>query len=303
MSDSEDERRVKARFDRPVKTFHKRKLTSSRKELPRGDMSIDDVPNPNTSSNSSDEDVEDETYIPSPRTPTHGKGKGLASASGSRAAREEIEEEAAATDDVDGDEEEETFDVEEIIPQAYVHMGTPSFQQSQNSGWRQKISYKGKTEVVREKRKENPILHAREATDYRFHTFFQQDFYESVIISKGKLVTISQWIDWSYMENKHDLIFNDVVTACRAKHLRDVMAFKKNWNNEVIAQFYATLYVEEHGDTSKLHWMTEGQWFEVSYAQFARLLDFGRNDVNRIKIHMALKLDARKIKFMYPKSK
>jgi hypothetical protein len=29
--------------------------------------------------------------------------------------------------------------------------------------------------------------------------------------------------------------------------LRDVMAFQKNWNNEIIAQFYATLYVEEWG--------------------------------------------------------
>jgi hypothetical protein len=41
----------------------------------------------------------------------------------------------------------------------------------------------------------------------------------------------------------------------------------------------------------------------VYYAQFARLLGFRRNDVNRIKIHMALKLDARKINFMYPRSK
>jgi hypothetical protein len=61
------------------------------------------------------------------------------------------------------------------------------------------------------------------------------------------------------MENKHDIIFDDVVAACRAKHLRDVMNLKKNWNNKVIAQFFATLFVEEHGDTSKLHWMTEGQ--------------------------------------------
>jgi hypothetical protein len=29
---------------------------------------------------------------------------------------------------------------------------------------------------------------------------------------------------------------------------RDVMAFKKNWNNEIIAQFFATLYVEERED-------------------------------------------------------
>jgi hypothetical protein len=41
----------------------------------------------------------------------------------------------------------------------------------------------------------------------------------------------------------------------------------------------------------------------VSYAQFARLLGFGRNDANRIKIHLTLKLDSRKIKFMYPMSK
>jgi hypothetical protein len=113
-----------------------------------------------------------------------------------------------------------------------------------------------------------------------------------VIITKGKPVAISQWIDWSYMEKKNDRIFDDVVAACRAKHLMDVMA-----------QFFATLFVEEHGDTSKLHWMTKGKWFEVSYAQFARLLGFGRNDANCIKIHMTLKLDARKIKFMYPMSK
>jgi hypothetical protein len=59
------------------------------------------------------------------------------------------------------------------------------------------------------------------------------------------------------MENKNDKIFDDVVAACRTKHLRDVMAFKKNWNNEVIAQFFTNLFVEEHGDTRKLHWMTE----------------------------------------------
>jgi hypothetical protein len=41
----------------------------------------------------------------------------------------------------------------------------------------------------------------------------------------------------------------------------------------------------------------------VSYAQFARLLGFGRKDASRAKIHMTLKLDARKIKFMYSRSK
>jgi hypothetical protein len=60
-------------------------------------------------------------------------------------------------------------------------------------------------------------------------------------------VAISQWIDWNYMEGKSDTIFDEVVTTCRAKHLRDIMAFRKNWNNEIIAQFFDTLYVEERG--------------------------------------------------------
>jgi hypothetical protein len=72
---------------------------------------------------------------------------------------------------------------------------------------------------------------------------------------------------------------------------------------QVIAQFYATVCFEEHGDTRKLHWMTESQWYEVSYSHFTRLFGFGQKDASRPRIHLALKLEARKIKFMYPRSK
>jgi hypothetical protein len=49
--------------------------------------------------------------------------------------------------------------------------------------------------------------------------------------------------------------------------------------------------------------MTDGQWYEVSYAQFARHLRFGRKDASHPRIHLALKVEARKIKFMYPINK
>jgi hypothetical protein len=68
-----------------------------------------------------------------------------------------------------------------------------------------------------------------------------------VIFPKNKPVVISQWIDWNYMEGKNDLIFGEVVATCKAKLLRDIMAFKKDWNNEIIAQLFATLFVEERG--------------------------------------------------------
>jgi hypothetical protein len=77
------------------------------------------------------------------------------------------------------------------------------------------------------------------------------------------------------MEGKHDKIFDEVVTACRAKHLKNVMSFQKNSNNEIIAQFYASLYVEEREDTRKFHWMTEERQYEITFEQFTRLFGFG----------------------------
>jgi hypothetical protein len=151
MLNNEEERRVKARHD--VTQFYQRKKVVSRRDLPRVDMIVDENPSlAREVESSEDEDVEDETYMPSPRVHPHGKC--LASASGSGAAREEeIEEEDSGNDGADGDddeEEEETFVVDEINPSSYIHMGTPTFWLSLNLDWREKISYKGKTYLVRE---------------------------------------------------------------------------------------------------------------------------------------------------------
>jgi hypothetical protein len=197
MLEQEEERQVKTWHD--VTQFYQRrsvKRTTSRQNLPRGDMSVSGNSDSNAN-NSSDDDVKDETYRPSPRA--HPYGKGLASASGSKAAREEeIVEEEDGNDEANGDdgEEEETFIVDEINPSSYVHMGTPTFRLPLNPNWTEKNSYKGKTDLVREKRKENQRLVEKEyVIDYRFHTAFQQDFYEPVIITKTKHVVISQLID------------------------------------------------------------------------------------------------------------
>jgi hypothetical protein len=121
-----------------------------------------------------------------------------ASSSGTTRDEEEIEEEEDGGNENDGaegdddEEDEEVFDVEEINLSSYIHMETPVFWLPLNPDWREKISYKGKTDLVREKRKENSRLIEKEPSiNYRFHTAFQHDFYESVIITKTKLVAIS----------------------------------------------------------------------------------------------------------------
>jgi hypothetical protein len=157
-------------------------------------MTISDNPSPGNSNSGSDDDIEDESDVPFPQARPHGKGVAGPSGNGSRAARDEeieveIEEEEG---DGDGDDkEEEEFDVDEINPSSYTHMGTPTFQIHLNPDWKEKINYKGKIDLVREKRKENPRLVEMEPDI----DAFQQDFYESIIITKTKPVALSQWID------------------------------------------------------------------------------------------------------------
>jgi hypothetical protein len=129
MSDHEEEMRVKARHD--VTQFYQWrwvKRTTSRQDLPRGDMTISGDPNPSDNSSSEDDDdVEDDTYMPSPWTRPRGKGSGAARD------EEEIEEEedgGNGNDGAEGDddeEDEEVFDVKEINPTSYIYMGTPVF--------------------------------------------------------------------------------------------------------------------------------------------------------------------------------
>jgi hypothetical protein len=115
-------------------------------------MTISGDPNLSANSSSEDDDVEDDTYMPSPRAHPHGKG--LASASGSGARRDEEEDGGNKNDGAEGadeEEDEEVFYVEEINPTSYIHMGILVFQLPLNPDWREKISYKGKPDLVREK--------------------------------------------------------------------------------------------------------------------------------------------------------
>jgi hypothetical protein len=171
MSNNE-ERRVKARHG--VTQFYQRKKNVSRREMPRGVITISGDPNPNNSSSSSNDDIEDDTYVPSLRARPHGKG--LASASGSEAGRDdEIEEEAEeGVDGDDGEEKEEVFDVEEINPPNYVDVGPLVFRAPTNPTWRVNVSYKGKTESVRQNRRFVVRTQPQDAYDYRFHSLFSK---------------------------------------------------------------------------------------------------------------------------------
>jgi hypothetical protein len=59
------------------------------------------------------------------------------------------------------------FDIEEIRPPSYVDMRPLMFRVPSNPTWRVKVSYKRKTESMREKTKINAHTLPRDAYDYR----------------------------------------------------------------------------------------------------------------------------------------
>lgn len=77
------------------------------------------------------------------------------------------------------------------------------------------------------------------------------------------------------------------------------MGYKRDWNSEVIAQFYATCYFEESGNVRNVHWMTEGTWYSISHSDFGMILGFGAGDRNRVKLHLGSVLSKNDMSGMY----
>jgi hypothetical protein len=90
-----------------------------------------------------------------------------------------------------------------------------------------------------------------------------------MIMDRRRIVSEAQWVDWLHMDSQQDPIYNQAIASCESHHLKNLMGVHYDWNVKVIAQFYATLYIEEGGGARKMHWMTEGEWYSIGYDDFA----------------------------------
>jgi hypothetical protein len=91
-----------------------------------------------------------------------------------------------------------------------------------------------------------------------------------------------------------------VIAACEHHGIKDVMELKYDWNDEVILQFYSTLYLDEK--SSKLFWMTEDEIYSVSLVRFAAIL--GLQDHTRYpkKLHDDCVMELNRMRLMYEKA-
>ncbi|XP_034603496.1 uncharacterized protein [Setaria viridis] len=122
-----------------------------------------------------------------------------------------------------------------------------------------------------------------------------------VIMTKAHVVTIAQYIDWNTLEEYNDPILNEIVSMCKQRKIYDLMGYKHDWNTEIIAQFFATLYFGDAGCDRVMYWRTEGCLYSVTYTKFAETFGYGKADARRPKIHRKSSMPASELKFMYPK--
>ena len=86
-------------------------------------------------------------------------------------------------------------------------------------------------------RKNNPYEQPKDLRiDYRFWNEFHSNFYASVNFNSKKSKVIKmQYINWEEMKTKNEPKFNKVIKAYELFGLTNIMTFKYNWNEEVVA--------------------------------------------------------------------
>jgi hypothetical protein len=80
--------------------------------------------------------------------------------------------------------------------------------------------------------------------------------------------------------------------AREQKNIKNIMTFHFDWNDEIIVQFYSTLWIKNADEGSPynfpyMNFYIEESWYKVSYRRFAHILGFSDNNIagDKVKIH------------------
>jgi hypothetical protein len=113
-----------------------------------------------------------------------------------------------------------------------------------------------------------------------------------ILPKKNQSIMHQRYINWEGCEAIGDPEMTQALRACEKKRMKNIMTFQYDWNDEVIAQFYSTLWIKLADEESPynfpyLNFYIEGSWYKVSYRRFAHILGFSDGDISgdKIKIH------------------
>jgi hypothetical protein len=114
---------------------------------------------------------------------------------------------------------------------------------------------------------------------------------------KTSPVVKQQYVDVEYMRRKKDIHFNRIPEACDLHDITDLLQFSYNWNQEIISEFYSTLFYDKKERI--FLWMTNGKRFHVKLTQFDQILGLSSQlDIPK-KLHSGQVMMPREMTPMY----
>ena len=117
----------------------------------------------------------------------------------------------------------------------------------------------------------NPYRSKRTATDERFWTSFQQDYYQTVISTLNTIIAPMKWIDWNSIEEINTL--RGLKETCITAKIKNLLEFSFDWSEELVMQFYATFFMEGSMDGNPLiFWMTHNKPYSIDRRTFCEIL-------------------------------
>ena len=85
-----------------------------------------------------------------------------------------------------------------------------------------------------------------------------------------------KYVDWDYIEKLKYPHYNAAIEICKEFGIYELMGFRYDWNTEILAQFFSSLYYDAYRVT--FYWTTEGEKYGIDYMTFSRLLGLGSKD-------------------------
>lgn len=131
-------------------------------------------------------------------------------------------------------------------------------------------------------RMQSPYEQPRSAEDERFHSLFQEDCYNQVVLHKQ--FAIQKYINWSYLNEQTR--YATLYTRFRNAGLDGIVSIKCNFNEEVIRQFYATVYIPS--SLATVTWMTGSRRYTATKRHFEEALNLLAREYVKIHLEPAL---------------
>jgi hypothetical protein len=116
------------------------------------------------------------------------------------------------------------------------------------------------------------VEHNSRVEDAHFSNHAQEEVYSRIYLPLKHKVVNQHHINVAYM-CKNSEYFGEALAMCEEFGLLPLMQFVQNWDEELVVQFYSTIYFTEDVDKT-IKWLTNGRLLETTWAEFGDSLGY-----------------------------